>query len=339
MIRLSLLLIVFVSIFNAKAQSVFDLDNSLYCTLSDSTYFTNENGDIIRLGGVSGIEKSNVEGEYLLIVDKARPIPGYFTAEIIISDTIAFKLIKFHPFKDKSIEGESIRINPVTKQLYFTDEKYEKTGVYKLSPMGKEVILPWYSKYAAPMRFNSGYEGLCFSDDGKNMFTALERPLQLPDDVIDNFKVEPVCPIIKSCITDNYKKSTVIYGYPLQEKNLNNGVSEILFINDTTLWAIERSYIKKEDRNTVSLFSLNLNNTIYLSDLPIDFHNITELLRPKLLFSFETGVMFGEEHVKPGNIEGACFSHDGRYLILITDNNYGNKENTPTEIYALKIAY
>lgn len=75
-----------------------------------------------------------------------------------------------------------------------------------------------------------------------------------------------------------------------------------------------------------------------MSDLPIEFHQITELVRPKLILDFKKGLSLKNAFAQPGNIEGACFSHDGKYLILITDNNYGNKDHTPTQIYALRLA-
>lgn len=335
---LGLLVLFIIAITNINnAQISFNLDESLTLAIPDSAIFLTENNDTIAVGGISGIEPAPLPNQYYLIPDKSDDFAGYFIAEITFLDEIVVKIIKFQELNAPGLEGEAIRINPNNKQIYLADERKNSTGIYQINRSNTPIKLAVEpSDYFRLMQWNAGFEGLCFTTNGSALIASVEKPLSNSVTLHSEITIPYVCPVLFFPLSRS-KQGAITYGYPLQRKDNDNGISELLTLTDSTLVVVERAYLKNENRNIVRLFSVNLNNTIHLKDIPIDIHAITEILNPKILFNFEHPLLIGNQITAPCNIEAISFSSDKKYLLLVSDNNYGNSDHTPTQIIALKI--
>ena len=335
---IGLLVIFIIAITNINtAQISFNLNESFTLAIPDSAIFLTANNDTILFGGISGIEPAPLPNQYYLIPDKSDDLSGYFIAEITFLDEIVVKIIKFQELNAPGLEGEAIRINPNNKQIYLADERKNSTGIYQINRSNTPIKLSVEpSNYFRLMQWNAGFEGLCFTPNGSALFASVEKPLSNTGTLHTDITIPYVCPILFFPLSKGKQRATT-YGYPLQRKTDDNGISELLTLNDSILFVVERAYLKNEDRNIVRIFSVNLNNTIHIKNTPIDIHGITELLNPKLLFNFEHPLLIGNQLTAPCNIEAISFSSDKKYLLLVSDNNYGNSDHTPTQIIALKI--
>lgn len=333
-----LLVLLIITITNVgTAQISFDFNESHTFSIPDSVIFLTADNDTLIFGGISGIEPAPLPDQYYLIPDKSDNRAGYFIAEITFHNEIVIKVIKFQELNAPGLEAEAIRINPKDKQIYLADERKNSTGIYQINTSNKPIKLSIEpSNYFRLIQWNAGFEGLCFTPNGSALFASVEKPLSNPELANDEFTIPMVCPIHFFPLSPG-KQLATIYGYPLQRKTDDNGISELLTLNDSILFVVERAYLKKEDRNIVRIFSINANNTTHLEDVPIDMHGITEILKPKILFNFDRPLLIGNQLTAPCNIEALSFSHDKKYLILVSDNNYGNSDHTPTQIIALKI--
>lgn len=320
------------------AQLKINYASSDYIAIADSKSFV-FNNDTITFGGISGITQGDEPDSYYLINDKQTPYPGYFKALITFNNLKAeLKIIDFIPFYDSNIEGEAIRMIPGTNNhLLISNENDTKTSICLLDNTNTATIISELTEYAANMQFNSGYEGIAVNVEKNLFFTALERPLPLPNENAGGFSRSYICPVIETSYHRPYKIQKV-YGYPLQRKKQDNGISDLLMTSDSTMLVLERAWLKQKRKNIVRIFSVNINNTLATNNNKVSLYDISEILKPSVLFNFDKPVKLGNQKVKPGNIEGMCFSHDKKYLLLITDNNYGNRNHTPTEIYILRIA-
>jgi len=321
-----------------RTQIRMDYANSYYFEIPAGEAFITDRGDTLEIGGISGIEPAPEHGFFYLLPDKTRPLAGLFLAEMTITlDTSAFQVVDFLPMDAPEFEGEAVRMHPNSQQLYFTHEGTGTSDVLYLdSAATLHPLSPWFASYAALMQWNSGYEGLCFSPDGYFLYSAIERPMRFEEAIPDALAVAKICPVVKFSLRKN-ENPPVIFGYPLQRQENDNGVSALLTLNDSTLIVAERAWLRTEKKNIVRLFTVNLNNTVCIDDLPFDFYGITEVFRPKLLLNATHEIPLREQSVSTGNVEGITFSHDKSFLLLVTDNNYGNQTATPTQLYVLKI--
>jgi len=168
---------------------------------------------------------------------------------------------------------------------------------------------------------NSGFEGLTISPDHKKLFLAMERALPTSG-------CRSILPILEYSLADH---STKTYWYQMQWNTKGNGISSLVALSDYELLVIERDYLKAEDRNEVNIYKITLieaskNND---SDCPQSGESV---LVPEKIFSFSQDLKLGGQPYKVNNIEGATFTPDGQYLLLVSDNNFGNKGNrTPTQ--------
>jgi len=319
------------------AQSFYAPEKSYYFEIPDNAVYLNDR-DSIRIGGISGIEPAPENGEFYLIMDKPSPKSGIFTIFIKFDtgNEVSFK--RFQEIPVMNLEGESIRIHPLNNSIYISNEGDRSTNVYQFMPNNSVKKIKGLRSLTKEMKFNSGIEGICFSPNGEFFYAAIERPPEFKNKIPEGTVVSPVCPVFQFFADNNKANLITTFGYPLQRKSSGNGISEILTVNDSIIWIIERDYMRKEDRNIVGIYAVNINKTLHLGDIPVNLHNITELFRPQQVFEFAQQIKIGNTIANPGNIEAACFSHDGRFLILVTDNNFGNHDHTPTQIYVLRIA-
>lgn len=280
-------------------------------------------------GGISAIEYSGKSNRYFLLSDG---VPSrYYTFAIDLRGKMECQLKSVSYLPYAGIRGEAIRL--AGHHIFLTDERVidgmEKTLFWRLERPGNLVeIATLGNEYYGEMYDNSGFEGLAVSPDHQRLYLAMERALPASS-------CRGMVPILEYTITTGETRE---FYYPFQIAGNSNGISEVLSLSDSILLVIERDYLKDENRNTVNFYSVDFHRQN--PQLPADcgIPEFATLLQPKLIFSLDSVTHLGGIPFKVNNVEGATFSADGRYLLLVTDNNFGNKGNaTPTQVIALKV--
>jgi len=327
--RLFLFLVVLFAGCNTYAQLKFDLKASHFIEIPSDSIIMANGQKLPTIGGISGIDYDSENDQYILISDAGIKNGNgrYYTADIDLNESVSLEFSDVVYLPNPELRGEGIRV--MSSGMLMTDERtideQERSFLLYLDKDNEinEVALP--AKYQKPMWDNSGFEGLALSESENKAFIALERAM--PENVDRN-----MVSVLEYDLM-NMTAGPIEYYYPLQRKMSGNGISEIVSLNDTTLIVIERDWVSPN--NYVTLYMVNLNNTYENSQ---DGGDSTRLLKPVELFSFPQRVVLGGKPFKVNNIEGATFSADKEYLILVSDNNFGNKCNcTPTQFVFLKI--
>src|SRR6056297_1508541 len=186
------------------------------------------------IGGLSAIAYSGYENIYYVVADK--PPFRIYTLSIDIKGTIEYQIKDTLIFHDIKFEAEGIRVIDKLTYFFVSDEKNTNTSIYKFFE-GKIQKIDAIPSLKKKMRYNSGYESLALSADKKSLFFAYERPLKKDQRSRHNPKLQPYISIFEYDI----KRDMLIneYIYPLVNQSRDNGVSEILTINDSILLVLE----------------------------------------------------------------------------------------------------
>lgn len=324
----SAVLLAFLIAGNAAAQLTFDLGNSCFIEFPFDTagVFAGQKGPF---GGISSIAYSGKGNDYYLLSDG---LPArYYTFSIEVTDRIVARFKEVSYLGEEKIRGEGMA--PGKQLCFISDERrignQEATRIWTLRANGMLQQLGGLPpRYYGEMYDNSGFEGLSLSPSGRKLFAAMERALP-------GSACRQVLPIVEYNLADH---SIATHYYPMQWPGSSNGISALLATGDSELLVIERDYLPEENRNEVAIFSVTTgsggadnNSDCPLADDPV--------LVPQPLFAFGKGTIeLGGRPYKVNNIEGATFSADGQYLLLVSDNNFGNKgAKTPTQLVALKV--
>ncbi|MFP4024502.1 MAG: esterase-like activity of phytase family protein [Thiohalospira sp.] len=281
------------------------------------------------VGGLSAIEYSGYENIYYVVADK--PPFRIYTIRIDIEKTINYQITDTLIFPELKFEAEGIRVIDSLSNFYVTDEKNTKTSVYKFTnnEIHKIDAIPSLKNI---MRYNSGYEGLASSVDKNSLYITNERPLKKDKRKKHNPNLKPYISIFEY----NIKNDKIIneFGYPLVNPSSDNGVSEILAINDSILLVMERAWTN--NRSIVTINKVNINRADNILNSKKKLPENTKLLKPELLLDFRT-IEDQFSHNQSYNFEGMTLSHTGKHILFITDNNFS--PNQITYLMALEIEF
>ncbi|MFM2486932.1 esterase-like activity of phytase family protein [Celerinatantimonas yamalensis] len=245
---------------------------------------------------------------------------------------------------------ESLRIDPQTHLLRYTSEGDRKLG---LNPFIRDAN--WQGEYidslALPaailkspqhgFRDNLALEGSSFSDNGRYYFTSMEAPL-IQDGPVPSLTQGAFGRVLK------YDRAGVLlaeYVYPIDKlpakpglgRHADNGVSEMLAIDDTHFLMLERSGIQNaagQYHDYIRIYQADATGATNVrgEDKLVAGH--FQPMRKRLLLNFESLHL---PHID--NIEGISFGPrlpDGsRTLVVISDNNFNASE--VTQILAFKV--
>lgn len=254
----------------------------------------------------------------------------YYTFSILDAGEIRFHFDRVTYLSNNEIRGEGIAASG--HGIYLSDERtvdqQEKTFVWEYGATGElRQLTELPAKYYGEMYDNSGFEGLTISPDGKKLFLGMERAL--PASSCRN-----ILPILEYAIET---RNTRTYFYDMHWETAGNGISALVALSEVELLVIERDYLPAEKRNEVNIFRVVLTDAASNNDSDCP-QTGDPVLQPELVFAFSQDLTLGGKPFKVNNIEGATFSADGKYLLLVTDNNFGNKgANTPTQLVALRL--
>lgn len=295
-------LIIFITIATeVLSQNITTIDTLTYCGIDSISYSLTYMGTTVE--GLSGIEYTGNENRYYAISDEPHKDKAhYYIFSIkITSDSFEVYIDSVLFIKKNWVRGEAIRKNPNSGFFYIVDERKGKSFIHKILENGELETI-----FSADHIYNSGFEGLCFSQDGTKMYVSFERT-----DNEDN--------VTKIREYDLNNNSFLDYKYVLDnvpnDIEKDNGITELLTVNDSTLIVIERAYLKEEKRTSVRVYKTRIPGVIENSDL---------IEKTKFLTSFNDL----PNEIKLDNIEGVCFSAGGKELIFISDNNKRRLQQT-----------
>ncbi len=281
------------------------------------------------IGGLSGITYQPESDRYYLVADKypAR----MFRVRISMQDSLIAdfqQVIKLSPALLQQAELEGIAYSTVAGNFIVSDEQGQGTRIFAVTPGGAfiRIIEPVNQGLLPLSNNNSGIEGLTVSHKGKTntLYYAFEKPIPACQ---DNALVQ-----LTRLSSENRQRQN--FWYPLHavtnDKIPTNGISEILYLNDSSLLVMERAYIPDEG-NVVRIYRVQLPTQGYAREIPCTDTSVTPLT-PELLFDFATVKSFAID-----NAEGMTFNADRSLLLLVTDNNFSKKQQT--QIVALRVGY
>jgi hypothetical protein len=311
---------------------------------------------------------------YLISDDGSKINPArFYKAKIIINQTgiesVRFLEVNYlkqkngnfypGPAEDpwKTPDPESIRLHTKNNLLLWANEGqkiYRKTDTIISNPAvivmdlkGNYIdsfVIPSnmrMQKKASGPRNNGSFEGMSFSNDYKLLYVSMEEPLYEDgpraglNDSIGSVRI----------IKFNVKKRKPIgqYGYHIDPVAIPpkpsggfhlNGISEILWINESKLLVIERSYSVGTKSSTIKLFLADLRRAAdFTSYSGIDKIN-SHFIKKILLLNLNTLGIYVD------NIEGMTFGprlpNGHQSLILISDNNFDEQEISQFFIFEIE---
>ncbi|SDI29500.1 Uncharacterized conserved protein [Alteribacillus persepolensis] len=318
-------------------------------------------------GGLSGISYHPKNNKWVVLSDDRSDInpARFYTAKlhynskdfqnVQLIDVTYFKQPDgtFYPDRGQYLsemtgvvpDPESIRINPENGHIWYTSEGDRSLG---LNPYIHQVA--WDGSYLSEIpvtdtikmdgqsekgfRNNLALEGASFSADGQTFWTAMEGPL-LQDDKLPTPDSGAL-----SRITQYDSNGNVLaeYAYPIdaipeepgEGKHADNGVTEILSINEHELLVLERASVQSDDgdySNYVRMYKIDINGATDIQELEsIKGKNINPV-KKELISDVNT---LGLDKVD--NIEGMSWGkrlpNGNDSLVLVSDNNFNDSQIT-----------
>ncbi|MFC8047625.1 esterase-like activity of phytase family protein [Nocardia sp. NPDC057353] len=313
--------------------------------------------DGTTVGGLSGIDFAARTGEYVLISDdrSERDPARFYTARFTVDDKGIgpVTLTGTHPLRTAdgdeygalSVDPEEIRVDPRTGDFVWTQEgeRFEELLIDPATRIagqdgGYLGELPIAGNTAmrattGPRR-NGGLEAATFAADGMLFVTALEAPLLQDGPEPTAAAGAPIR------LTVQARSGPVLaqYAYPVEPVFApgegNNGVSSILAENPldpTKLLVLERGYVPGQG-NRIRIYRADLAAAGNVLDKPI---GAGKPVAKQLVADLN---QLGLGHVD--NIEGMTWGPrlgtGERTLILVSDNNFDDKQKTQVIAVALR---
>jgi len=281
-------------------------------------------------GGLSAIEYSGIENIYYTVADKP-PFRIYTLKIDIEKETIHYQITDTLVFNDLKFEAEGIRVIDSLSYFFVSDEQNTSTSVFKFSE-GHMLKIDAIPSLKNVMRVNSGYEGLTLSTDKKSLYFALERPFKKDKRKKYNQKDKSFTSIFEYDIEND--KIVNEYAYPLVNPSGDNGVSEILTLNDSMLLIMERAWTNNQSIVTINKVNLQTAGNILAFKKRIP--DSTQFLTPETLIDFGT-IEKNFTRYPSYNFEGMTLAHTGRHILFITDNNFSPNQTTYLVILEIEL--
>lgn len=308
------------------------------------------------VGGLSGIDyDASTDLWYLIADDKSDKNPArFYTAKlafnkaglsaVTIQHAVTLLQADGTPYPNAKSSGEvpdpeSIRRDPETGNLWWTSEGDRKLGLSPFlrvaAPDGKHVsdvptpeIFTMNKDQEVGPRHNLGFEGLSFAPDGKSVWLAMESALY-QDGPIATPSAGAVARLTR---LDRDGNVLAQFAYPLDAiqavptgKNGDNGVSEILALDDTHALVLERSGVEGADGVWTMYIRIYLIDTAGANDIAAvpslasaNYIPVSKRLVVDLAKVAEVG--------RVDNIEGMSWgpilAGGKQTLVLVSDNNF-----------------
>lgn len=344
----------------AAAQSTTDIGGLRFVGAVTLTNDTSVDGTLV--GGLSGIDYDPATDLwYLISDDKSDKNPARFytaklafgtgrLASVDIQRTVTLLQADGKPYPGAKTGGdvpdpESIRRDPETGDLWWTSEGDRKLGLSPFlrvaAPDGKSVaaiptpaIFRMNQDQETGPRHNLTFEGLSFAPGGNSVWLAMESALYQ-----DGLIATPTAGAVAR-FTRLDRDGTVLaqYAYPLDPiqavptgKNGDNGVSEILALDDTHALVLERSGVEGADgvwKMYIRIYEIDTTGATDIAAIPslvgAAYQPVSKRLVIDLAKTSDVGAVDNIEGISWGPI----LADGKRSLVLVSDNNFNPAQIT-----------
>ncbi|PKI23448.1 hypothetical protein CW746_05280 [Staphylococcus succinus] len=326
------------------------------------------------IGGLSGITYNPQNNKWLAISDdRSEQNPARFYEAKLNYNNDTFNNVKFtkvhtlkqpdgstYPnkaqYKEKQtghvVDAESIRIDPLHNQIMYTSEGDRSLGLnpfIRLAttngnylsdiPINNTIKMDHRSKKG--FRNNLALEGSTFSNNGQTLWTSMEGPL-IQDDTLPTPESGALSRITQY---DRQGNTLSEFAYPLDAvpekpgkgRPADNGISEMLAINDHEFLTLERASVQTDDgsyKNFVRIYKINTNKGTDIKNKTSLKHANVKPLKKELIANLNH-----HDIEKVDNIEGMTFGkklpNGNDSLVLVVDNNFNKTQKT--ELLAFEV--
>lgn len=330
--------------------------------LGQATFPTGTQFKGTEVGGLSGITYDRTKNVYYSISDdRSNKAPArFYTLKIDLSGNSLKKvdvvnvttLLKADgkPFPALSLDPEGIAFKR-NGSLFISSEgdtdRLIKPFVNQFSLTGKQMqVLPIPPKFLPTanktkgIRNNLAFESLAIAPSQKYLFTATENALY-QDGNIATITKGSSARIIKYNLSTFKPIHEYLYitqpiaGTPKTASFSNNGLVDLLAIDDNRLISLERSFSPSKG-NTIRLYEVDLTGANDIRKIEsLKAVNIKKIkpAQKKLLLDFN------ELKIPLDNIEGLtlgeCLPNKRRSLIVVSDNNFSSIQFTQILAFSL----
>ena len=333
--------------------------------IGDINYPSDTKFKDVILGGLSGLTfdaKNNLlyaisddrsdKAAARMYVYQLQLTPHSFT--LTPHQIVYFKNAQSQTFAQGKVDFEGIALLPSGNLLVSSEGDFSSDAVIPPSLMEFSVGGLFVKNWIIPHKFlptanslqgvanNLAFEGLSLSSVGGYVFTAPESALVQdgnPSDtqkgsntrliryqLSDSDQIDPLEFVYQIDPIPNPDRLPIIHG--------DNGLSELLALDATTLLTLERSFIAESKRNYIKIFKILLNSqTSNVNHLPSlknqNFNPVTK----ELLLDLDIIIpQLNPKFPKLDNMEGMCFGpkllNGHNTLILVSDNNFNRHQRT-----------
>ncbi len=296
-----------------------------------------------KVGGLSGIDYAN--GVWYLISDDSQNPIRFYEMNLTFNDTsfTAVEVLKVNKllnsnkvaFEQKTIDGESIRFDPVSNKFIWTSEGALSLGIFPTlfeTDPNTLTSLP-IKKISKEQQSipNGSLEGLSIGHNYNEYWFSMELPLKT-DGEQPTFTSNS-SPVRLSCFYKKNKKITKQYAYTLDKVALKpktendiaiNGLVEILAISNTQFLTLERSYTSNNG-NTVKLYLSSITDATDISTIKSLKNATYNTIKKELVLNLDS-IKNQLPSKRIDNLEGMCLgpklSNGNHSLVLVADNNF-----------------
>jgi len=275
-------------------------------------------------GGISGIDYDRRTGEWLMISDDRSDKAGFFVGRLDDKGLRLTRHVRLRLEAGERPDAEALRIDPLNGDLVWSTEGDAQRG---FDPAVRSMDREGAAKGTIPTPFsfkdgarpNLTLEGLSFSPDGRWLWVSMEAP-RVQDGPVSTVAAGGVTRIAK---LDRQGKTVAQYAYrldPIQAapaRRGDNGISEILALDDHRLLVLERSGV--EDAQGRFAYHCRL----YVVDTR------EAVLTKRLVVNFD------RLGVPTANLEAMAWGPGRRTLVLMSDDNFDPAAPTRVVVLAL----
>jgi hypothetical protein len=312
------------------------------------------------VGGMSSIDYLDGDRFVMISDDRSEFSPARFY-EIEISfdsfginnyeiDKVVFlKNKEGEFFEENELDPESIRHKSSSNTYFYTSEggrtkKWLNPFVWEMDRNGNfisEVNVPekFHFDDDKGLRENGGFESLTFEND-TIIWYANELPLKEDGEVPSSEEGKYPVRLVRHDIKNDIVLSQYAYqiGHLSDKPNPEDGffinsVPEILFVEENSIWVVERSYITGVG-NFVLIYAIDYHNASDVKDVNALAEMDYEAVSKKLLLDFS------DFNMKIDNIEGFTFGPDfpdgRRSLLFISDDNFNKEQETQLWLFSVE---
>jgi hypothetical protein len=308
------------------------------------------------VGGLSGIDYDPAADLwYLISDDKSDKSPARFYTANLAFDQASFASVEIEhavtllqadgqPYPNAKAGGEvpdpeSIRRDPETGNLWWTSEGDRKLGLSPFlrvaAPDGKHVsdvavpeIFTMNKDQEIGPRHNLGFEGVTFAPDGKSVWLAMESALYQDGPIA----TPSAGAIARFTRLNREGKVLAQFAYPLDPiqavptgKNGDNGVSEILALDDHRALVVERSGVEGADgvwKMYIRLYAIDTTGATDIAAVPsLASANYIPVTKRLVIDLAKTGAVGPVDNIE-GISWGPTLPDGKRSLVLVSDNNF-----------------